>query len=531
MKQGYWMLVLHAHLPFVRHPEYNDVIEERWLYEAITETYVPLLWVFEQLASENIPFRVTMSITPPLANMLTDELLQNRYISHIEKLIQLAEQEVVRNRFVPEYHKLAEFYLDRFQRIRKTFVETYKKDLVKAFRRFQDLGYLEILTSGATHGFFPLLSVHPEAVRAQIQVAVRDYARHFGRAPKGIWNPECGYYPGLEHLLKEAGIRFFYTDTHGILHASEKPLYGVFAPMQTPNGVSYFARDVDTSHSVWSSAEGYPGDGAYREFYRDIGFDLEHNYIKPYIHESGLRIATGIKYHRITSKETPMDHKLPYDITMAQEKVKEHAHHFVYSREQQINYVASLMDRPPVVVSMYDAELFGHWWFEGPDFLYHVIKQMATHPKMGMITAPEYLEMFPNNQVATPPLCSWGYKGYCEFWLNGTNDWIYPHLHKMAERMRELANTYRGNQNPVVIRALNQAARELLLAQSSDWAFIMRTGTMVDYAVKRTKLHISRFNQLYEMIHLKVEIDEAWLTEVEKRDNIFPEIDFRVYCS
>lgn len=522
------MLVLHAHLPFVRHPEYQDALEERWLYEAITETYIPLLEIFERLNRENTFFRVTMSLTPPLANMLADPLLQDRYLHHINLMIELAEKEVIRTQYLPEFHRSAMHYLQKFTQARDIFRNKYHKNLLLGFKLFQDLGNLEILTCGATHGFLPLMDMYPSAVRGQVLTAVDDYQRHFGRPPRGMWNGECGYYPGLENILKEGRIGYFYTDTHGILHASSRPKYGVFAPLQTENHVAYFGRDVETSNSVWSADEGYPGDPHYREFYRDIGFDLDYEYIKPYIHDSGLRIATGIKYHKITSKDTPMEQKHAYDPLHAFSRTIEHAQNFTFNRERQVEYLSGLMDREPLIVSMYDAELFGHWWYEGPDFIYNLLKTIHSSSVVETITAPEYLDRYPQNQTATPPMSSWGYMGYNEFWLNDTNDWIYRHLHKGCERMIELANRFAQDKDKLTVRACNQAARELLLAQSSDWAFIMRTNTMVEYAKKRTIDHLGRLEKIHRMV-LEGKIDAAWLKEIEYRDNIFPEINFRVW--
>lgn len=529
MGKGNWLLVLHAHLPFVRHPEYADSLEERWLYEAITETYIPLLDAFERLSGEGMDFRLTLSLTPPLCNMLSDPLLQDRYIKHLDLLLELSDKEVVRTRYIPDLNRSALVYQARFKRAKELFVHQYNKNLVLAFKKFQDLEKIEIITCGATHAFLPLMQMYPNAVRAQVLTAVNDYRRHFGRNPAGIWNAECGYYPGLDSILAEGNIKYFFTDTHGVLHADRHPKYGVFAPLQTDNKVSYFARDVETSHAVWSATEGYPGDPCYREFYRDIGFDLEYEYIKPYIHESGLRISTGIKYHRITSKETPMEYKQPYDPAAAFKRTEDHAANFVHNREMEVEYLSNQMDREPVVVSMYDAELFGHWWYEGPDFIYHTLRRMAQSSTIKAITPSQYLERYPKSQSANPPMCSWGYKGYNEFWLSGPNDWIYRHLHKANERMIELANKYSDAQDTLVVRALNQAARELMLGQSSDWAFIMKTNTMVNYAIKRTQDHLGRFQKIYDMVKAH-KIHGPWLREIEYRDNIFPEIDFRVYC-
>jgi len=526
MPQGYLVLMLHAHLPYVRHPEYNESLEELWLYEAITETYIPLLTHFENMAEEGVRFRVTMSMTPPLVSMLTDRLLQERYIRHIDKLIELAEKELFRTRFSPEIQETAGMYLRKFRHCRYMFEEKHGRNLVRAFRALQDAGHIEIITCGATHGFLPLLRTEKGAVRAQIGVAKKHYERHFGRPPRGIWLAECGYYPGLDEVLREFGIQYFFVDTHGILFSDRRPKYGVFAPVFCPSGVAAFGRDTESSKSVWSSKEGYPGDFNYREFYRDIGFDLDIDYIKPYIHESGIRIFTGMKYYRITGPE--LEDKQPYREKEALEKAAEHAGNFMFNREKQIQHLSSIMDRPPLIVSPYDAELFGHWWYEGPDFLNYLLRKMHyDQDVVKTITPSEYLEAFPRNQVATPSLSSWGFKGYCEVWLEGSNDWLYRHLHKAAQRMIELATENRGAAG-IVDRALKQAARELLLAQSSDWAFIMKTRTMVDYAVTRSREHLVNFNNLYDQIK-RGGIDSSLLSDLEYRNNIFPEIDYNLY--
>ncbi len=525
---GYLNLVLHAHLPFVRHPEWNEPLEEDWFHEAITETYIPLLRMMERLVHDGVEWRLTMSLTPPLVSMLTDKLLQDRYVHHIERLIELAEKEVERTRHEPQINDTARMYLRKFHECRETFVDRYGHNLVRGFKLFQDGGYLEILTCGATHGFAPLLQVHPNAVRAQVAIACAHYQEHFGRRPRGIWNAECGYYPGLDDILRRNGVRFFFVDTHGILFASRRPKYGIFAPIYCPSGVAAFGRDIETGKAVWSAEEGYPGDARYREFYRDIGYDLPLDYIAPYIHPTGLRMQTGIKYFKITGR-VELQHKQPYSEHDAMEAAASHAGNFMYNREKQIEHLASLMDRRPLVTSCYDAELFGHWWYEGPAFIEFLLRKMHFDQKtVKTITPREYLEMYPVNQVAVPSYSSWGYKGYSEVWLEGSNDWIYRHLHKAAERMIGLANKFR-EPSELQRRALNQAARELVLAQSSDWAFIMKTGTVVDYAVRRTKDHVLRFTDLWQMIE-RGEIDENYLRHLETSDNIFPNIDYRVYA-
>lgn len=527
MEKGYLSLILHAHLPFVRHPEYHEFLEEDWLFEAITETYIPLIDVFDKLIDEGINFRITMSLTPPLISMLTDELLQSRYIRYLEKRIQLTGKEIERTKHQPEFNRLAQMYYKHFSNARYVFAEKYHRNIIHAFKKFQDMGKLEVITCGATHGYLPLMNNNVNAMRAQINVAAAHYEKHFGRKPRGIWLPECAYEPVVDQLLKDAGIRFFITETHGILFASPRPKYGIYAPIYCPTGVAAFGRDMESSRQVWSSKDGYPGDFSYRDFYRDVGFDLDYDYIRPYLHGDGKRTNVGIKYYRITGKT---DHKEPYSPERALDKAAEHAGNFMFNRERQIEHLASIMDRKPIVVAPYDAELFGHWWFEGPDWINFLFRKIAFDQKtISLITPMEYLEMHPVNQVSTPSLSSWGYKGYNEYWLNDSNDWIYRHLHKAAERMVELAQKFSDtNGNALKNRALNQAARELLLAQSSDWAFIMKTGTMVEYAAKRTKEHLFRFTRLYDDIRAN-NIDATRLSDIEGKDNIFPDIDYHVY--
>ena len=526
MTQGYLSLVLHAHLPFVRHPEHEEFLEEDWLFQAITETYIPLIQVFDGLEQDAVPFKITMSLTPPLLTMLSDELLQRRYVRFLDRSLELAKKEMQRTRNQPKIQPLAQMYLDKLNQARDLFVHRYDHNLVQAFRNFMEAGHLEIITCGATHGYLPLMSLVPNAVRAQIQVAVQTHEKFLGVKPSGIWLPECAYQPGIEIYLAEAGISYFFLDTHGLLYAQPRPRHGVHTPILCPNGVAAFGRDAESSKQVWSSEDGYPGDPDYRDFYRDIGYDLDHDYIRPYIASTGERKMTGFKYHRITGKT---DHKEPYQPQHARSKAASHASNFLFTRQRQIDLMSRVMDRPPLVVAPYDAELFGHWWYEGPDWLNFVIRKVALDQEvLTLITPAEYLKLYPNNACATPSASSWGYNGYHEHWLSGKNDWVYRHLFKAADRMVELAQQF-PQATGLEKRALNQAARELLLAQAGDWAFIMYAETMVDYAVKRTRDHLLRFTRLYQDIP-KGNIDESWLADIESKDNIFPHIDYRVYA-
>ena len=267
---GYLALVLHAHLPYVRHPEHPRFLEESWLFEAVVETYIPLLRLLEQWRREGLPSRLCFTLTPTLCAMLRDPLLQERCTRHIDDLLDLAEKEVLRTTFDPATQRVARFYEERLQATRDFYLNC-NRDLVGLFRSAQDAGQIDIITCAATHAVLPLLADDPPAVRAQLAAGRDEYVRCFGRFPQGIWLPECAFEERLEPLLAEAGFRWFLVDTHGLLNATPTPRFKTFAPVFTPHGVGVFGRDPESARQVWSRHGGYPGDFRYREFYRDIG--------------------------------------------------------------------------------------------------------------------------------------------------------------------------------------------------------------------------------------------------------------------
>lgn len=556
-KKGYVSFVLHAHLPFIHHPESDDYLEESWLYEAISETYIPLLKNFKRLVDEKVDFRITMSMTPPLLSMLSNKLLQQKYIKYLEQLIELSEKEIKRTTFNQKMNNLSHYYYERYSEDLRLFRDVFKCDLISQFKHFQDIGVLEIITCGATHGYFPILYVNEKTVRAQIAVGVQTYERFFGRKPRGIWLPECGYVPEADKYLREFGLDYAIVESHGVLYANPTPIYGTLAPIVSPQGFTVFGRDMESSRQVWSSINGYPGDYNYRDFYRDIGYEADYDYIKPYIAHNGVRVHTGIKYHRITGDT---DNKDIYDIRWAKDSAERQAGHFLNSRTEQIENASKYMDKPPIVLCPYDAELYGHWWYEGPYWLYILFKKIYYDEcNFKLITPSEYMDKYPEIQECQPCRSSWGANGYSEVWLNPSNDYAHKHLHTAGDRMCELAYKFRDsydilnnldnqikklkeNKEPITkitstskyrntklqVRALNQAARELLLAQSSDWLFIITNNTMVDYAHRRIKDHIGRFTRLYNELN-SGKIDRKFLAEIEEKDQVFPDIDYRIY--
>ncbi len=526
--KGYVGLLLHAHLPYVRHPEQDGILPERWLFEAITECYIPLLQVFERLTHDGVPFRLVFSLTPTLLAMWNDELLRRRYELYLDRMRELADREVSRTRHDHRLAPVARMYRDRLKWVSGVYADSYRRDLVGAFRRLAEAGTVELATSAATHAFLPLVgALHRSAVEAQVEFGLRLFRRLFARDPAGFWLPECGYRPGLDQVLTEKGLSWTCLEAHGVLFASPRPRYGVHAPVVTPAGVAVFGRDPESSKQVWSGKEGYPGDPWYREYYRDIGYDLDdYDYLRPFLAPDGSRTHTGFKYHRVTG---PGDHKEVYEPDRAYERVDVHAGHFMWARQKQVEWLAGLFDRRPFVLAPYDAELFGHWWFEGPTFLELFLRKQAYDQKdFRLVTPTDYLAEHPVNQPSQPIESSWGWKGYNEVWLQGRNDWIYRHLHKAAEVMEGLVAGFPAP-GPLELRALNQAARELLLAQASDWPFMMQSGGMDAYARHRFTHHLGWFLALAGQLR-EGRIDGRWLGELERSDNLFGDlIDYRVF--
>jgi 1,4-alpha-glucan branching enzyme len=522
MSLGSVAIVLHAHLPWVHHPEYPNFLEEDWLYEAMLETYLPILGMLDGLERDGIETHLTMSLTPPLCEMLACPGLRARFEQRLDALIELAAGQVLELAATP-FADAAKAAHTHLRMCHTLWHERAGGDLIGAFRQHQRRGALVIITCGATHGLLPFITT-VEGRRAQIAVARDNYLKHFGQPPRGIWLGECAWQRGVDRLLKEAGIDITFVETHGVTWAEPRPRFGHYRPILSPNGVFAFGRDPECSRQVWSSEQGYPGDSLYREFYRDLGWELDETSLRPLIGD-GPRRNIGLKLHRVTGK-VALGAKEPYIPDMAAEKAREHARHFVQQRILQLQSIGAAMDTEPLLVAPYDAELFGHWWFEGPLFLDAVFREAHRQRDVIRLTTPvDWLERHPVAQLAEPCPSSWGDGGYWDVWANGQNSWIYSYLQRAEERFVDLATQMNA---PTVVeeRALKQAARELLLAQSSDWAFIITMATTVPYAVKRTRTHIHRLERLCQAIETGT-VDAALVAEFEGLSPVFAEIDWR----
>ncbi len=520
---GLHILHLHAHLPyFHRKVRYGTSgiwqpmgFPEEWFHEAIRETYVPIILTFERLRSEGVDFRISIDISPTLTNMMRSPLLQREFLKYMEAHISLARAEVDRTgREAQYYHETAQMHLKRFLEVKGCFLR-YQMDLTRALREFQDEGYIEISTCAASHAFLPFYTAYPESIRGQIQTSVLDYRATFGRDPLGIWLPECAYVPGIEKFVEEAGLRYFFVETHAVLRSDCPIVFGTHAPVYLKgSNIAAFARDPETGRQVWSGEEGYPGDPDYLEFHIRGG---------------------PLKYNRITTRKS--NRKEPYVREWAINKASVHAQHYMESRNFRFRYIKNWFWKKPLVVAMYDAELFGHHWYEGTEFLYFLLKKMYYNQnETELITPSAYLARYPRNQEVFITPSSWGDKGTFDKWLYGSVSWMYRHCHEAIRELRAMASDLKAHRhgNQVAYRIVRQAAREVLQAMNSDIPFVISNGHFVDRMKEFFFWNLERFwvlAGLYWDMDDKSDLTECRLQGLEMENPIFPELDPFVFVS
>jgi len=510
---GNLALVLHAHLPYVHSSEPGS-LEEDWYFQALLECYLPLLDVLEQAAADPAQHpRLSMGLSPTLLSLLSNPELSRRFTPWLavrQELLTLA----------PASHGPAATALQLQLRRASASWQACSGDLLPRFRRLQQAGVLDLLTCAATHGYLPLLRDCPEAVRAQLLTAVREHERLLGVRPQGIWLPECAYYEGLDRLLVSCGLRYAILDAHGLLHGQPRPRYGVYAPICTPAGMAFFGRDSESTLPVWSARDGYPGQAHYREFHRDLGWDLPVAELE----SRGITCPRplGLKLHRVSGRNCSLEAKQPYIPAEAAAAVQRDASHYLQGRAHHLAALDTAMERQPLLVAPFDAELFGHWWFEGPRFLAELFRQ-ASGEGVGLVTLRESLSRGEALQLCQPSPSSWGQGGYHNYWLNDSNAWVIPHWHRASRAMVQRVN--RGVASAADRDLLTQAGRELLLAQSSDWSFILRAGTTTELARERIERHLGRFWRLMEALDLGTPPPADWLAAVCREDGLFPRLN------
>ena len=510
---GNLAFILHAHLPYVRKNEKNS-LEEDWYFQAVLECYLPLIRVLEEsIKSEPENSKLTISLSPTLITLFQSSELQEKFPEWINTRIKLLNE-------LPEKQRNASKFLLKNMTDQLIYWEKYSGNLIIRFKYLLETGCVDIITCAATHGYLPILRENPETVLGQIKTAIRHHHSTFDVKPLGIWLPECAYYENLDKILIECGIRYAVLDGHGILNSKPRPRYGVYAPICSKNGIAFFGRDSQSTLPVWSAKEGFPGDPSYREYHKDIGWELPLNKLK----EHGISSIRplGLKFYRITDNAISLGEKDFYKENLAEKKAEEHAEIYLSRRSEQLKKLNLDYKFNPILIAPFDAELFGHWWYEGPIFLKNIFKNSKKH-LIKLTHLREILSFSPQIQVCEPSPSSWGHGGFHNYWLNDTNAWIVPEITKAGSTFVEVNS--KNIQTELSKRILMQAARELLLAESSDWSFILRAGTTTDLAKDRIERHLSRFWKLIRSLIENESIDFTFLKSIEKEDKIFPNIN------
>jgi len=557
MSVGRLLLCLHSHMPYVlshgKSPHGTD-----WINESAAECYLPILHTLNRLHKKGIRPRWTINITPILAEQLDDESFKDGFESYCQEKIDAAVGDL--RRFEVEgplwMQGIAAMWQRYYTRSLVQFKHQWGRAINEAFKFFQDEGCIEIITSPATHGFLPLLGTD-ESVQAQVKLGVEVYRKHFGRHPRGIWLPECAYRPsyewkspvgfnqipwarkGVDEFLNESGIEYFFVDSHMIRGGQPLGTYAAKFPQLAelfarsskfftpppefrseyehyalPTGLVVFARDPQTTVKVWSGDQGYPGDPYYLEFHKQL-------------------YPGRLRYWRISENKEDLGQKKEYDPWAAYERISGHADDMVDTIKRTLSYYRGQADRNGTLVAMYDTELFGHWWWEGPEFLYELALRLAQDPDIESVTGSMVIDSEPPRHTITLPEGSWGEGGYHYVWLNDDNYWTWERLYPMERRLRKMAKEMSGGPATEII---DQAARELLLAESSDWQFLISTFSARDYAEVRFKDHADRFDQLADMAdkvhrgrHLNAE-EKAFLLECQLKDSPFREINLSCWA-
>ncbi|MEO5617436.1 MAG: 1,4-alpha-glucan branching protein domain-containing protein [Candidatus Eisenbacteria bacterium] len=574
-RPGGFTLVLHSHLPWVLHhgrwPHGSD-----WLCEAVAECYLPLLGVLEPRARAGCSLGITLSMSPVLCEQLAhpDFAVEFRaYLAH-----RLAAGREDARRFAAEARPREAALAHRWVRFYGDALASFSagSDLLARFRELETLGAIELITTAATHAYLPLLAT-TAAVRRQVAVAKDSHARYFGRDPRGFWLPECAYRPdgpwasptrpgvadrwrpGLERVLSEQGFDYFFVESHLIEGGAPLQMFSPAGPTaqaraeapsrahrrtegppRAPEAaaaappsefprtgnvyrvgdsrVLCLGRDAATSQQVWSREAGYPGDPAYRDFHRR--------------HHPG-----GLHYWAVTDSRGELVDKTVYEPERAGRRVRAHAEHLLAGVAAHLRRSAAA-GATPQVCAMYDTELFGHWWFEGPEFLAAVLdRSHAFGVTLG--SAGQWTSAPDTAQVLALPEGSWGTGGSHQTWLNPETLALWCAVHDAETAFEAVARRALGRDDVLLDRILRQAVREVMLLEASDWAFLITHRSVSDYAWDRSLEHARDADRLLGLATRVLDRpqaltaqaltpeDEGFLSQREARDGLFAGIDWR----
>lgn len=505
--------LLHAHLPYGIRPDLEASLEQAWLFEAVTDCYLPLLEMVERLESRPKQAWFTLSLSPTLLELWAHPEFERRYRKHLNDGLAIIEHEAGNAHHPLERRKLALEIKKQRDRAAKQF-DAIDGKLTEAFSRQAKQGKIELITTAATHAFLPAFQNNPNLRHFQIDNGIETFTRHTGLKPKGFWLPECAYFGGIENDLLPHGIEYFCLEARGFNAAT--PLASVRQPLACLNGILALGRDAALSQKVWSARSGYPGHANYREFHHDGIHQVDDETCGAFALPDGGRLPFGLKYWRVTGSPEKDWYAPETARGQAESDAKDFVAHLEASEEG-------------LVFLPFDAELFGHWWREGPHWLEQVLRAARASEKSELHSAGSAAAAFPKPPVCRPAASTWGRKSDYSFWINRDTDWIYPLLKKASETYESLVSDFSPeNCSPLARRALEQAGRELLLASASDWPFMIRAGSTVDYAMQRMREHIGRFHYVAQSIRHDM-VEESKLELLEKLNPAFTDISFKSF--
>jgi 1,4-alpha-glucan branching enzyme len=426
-------IVLHSHMPYVEGFGTYPFGEE-WLFDAVIRSYLPVLEVARDL---------TMTVTPVLADQLENRGVRKRLREFLlEWRIGAAEADIPE--VPPECRPACEAEVARYRRALELLDEA-GGDPLAPFQRAAAEGRVALAASAATHAVLPLLATR-EGLRLQLDAGIRSHRRRFGW-DGGFWLPECGYAPGLEWRLAEAGVSWFCADQS----AHEAPLQAL-APVRTPAGPVALPIDWEAIGWLWS-LDGYPSDPAHAQF---AGKSLR-----------------GVRLWKVGGGA--------YDPVAAAAAARRQADEFLAAAAARLREYAAAHGRRGLLVFAIDTELLGHWWSEGPIWLRAVLEGAAA-AGVRTVTVPRALaEHEPvEGELAAS---SWGEdKDFGTWGSPAVADLAWGARRLELRLLRALSEGLRGD-------AAARAARELLAAQASDWAFLDKRGEAGDYAYQRATDH------------------------------------------
>lgn len=470
-------ILLHAHLPYVREPLATLPLEEVWLYQNIAECYIPLIQMFNRLIKKHVIPSIAVSISPTLLSMLQQPYYHNRFTEWAHTLCDAAALLKKKN---AKAQNACDFY-SNFITHSLSFFEGIQGQCADAFGDLFKNNYIELLTTAGTHPFLPLYRMYPEFQNLQIMAGIYAFTKTFGKAPIGFWLPELGYYTGIDGYLRQNSIAYTVVNDTSVLFGNTIPKTGNFFPLKTHEGLVVFPRDAVLSMKIWSSNHGYPGNPFYREFHRDAMYEL------PELSPNNKLL--GLKIYAISGN----DHKEYYDYRKAREVIQQHVDDFIATIVQRADEVERVIKRKPVFVLPFDAELFGHWWFEGPLFLELLLETIASRDDIACVMPQQLLAC--DMETAQPVESSWGSGNDFSTWYNAT---VRHAVVKLEELLYRFGKILHANQP-----AMQQCARELMLAAASDWQFMISTGSYPDYAHSRFEEHITAAATILDMIEKK----------------------------